>query len=57
MPSTPQSMSVGENGFYDIQTKISGKDPKQLKEEMKEKKREERRQKKNGARRDEESNE
>ena len=36
---------------------LAGKDPKQLKEEMKEKKREERRQKKNGARRDEESNE
>ena len=33
---------------------LAGKDPKQLKEEMKEKKREERRQKKNGARRDEE---
>jgi len=32
---------------------LAGKDPKQLKEEMKEKKREERRQKKNGARRDE----
>ena len=36
---------------------LAGKDPKQLKEEMKEKKREERRQKKNGALRDEESNE
>ena len=36
---------------------LAGKDPKQLKEEMKEKKREERRQKKNGARRDEDSNE
>ena len=36
---------------------LAGKDPKQLKEEMKEKKREERLRRKNGARRDEESNE
>ena len=36
---------------------LAGKDPKQRKEEMKEKKGEESKQKKNGARRDEESNE